>query len=208
MKFGKRKETNYFEILYKMAECSNQVAIQLDELLHNYTDVTRKVDEIHEAEHEADKLLHNLVRALNIAFITPIDREDLIAIGHGIDSITDSIEDVANLFDMYSIKEVEPAALDMSELAKDITRSLTAAVKEFEQFRSSKKLHGLIVEVNRMEEKGDVLHRSNVKALFDNNHKSDLDKIKWKDIYDSMERIYDMCEDVADIMEGIAVKNR
>ena len=53
-----------------------------------------------------------------------------------------------------------------------------------------------------------MLHRSNVKALFDNNHKSDLDKIKWKDIYDSMERIYDMCEDVADIMEGIAVKNR
>jgi ribonucleoside-diphosphate reductase alpha chain len=182
MKFGKRKETNYFEILYKMAECSNQVAIQLDELLHNYTDVTRKVDEIHEAEHEADKLLHNLVRALNIAFITPIDREDLIAIGHGIDSITDSIEDVANLFDMYSIKEVEPAALDMSELAKDITRSLTAAVKEFEQFRSSKKLHGLIVEVNRMEE-----HMKTLSDLIVRRFTGELENQPGKTVYDLFE---------------------
>jgi len=208
MKIGRHKETNYFEILYKMAECSHQVAIQLDQLVHNFTDVSKKVDAIHCAEHEADKLLHNLVRALNIAFITPIDREDLIAIGQGIDSVTDSIEDVATLFDMYSIQRVDPPALAMSELAKDITRALSAAVREFEQFRSSKKLHDLIVEVNQMEEKGDVLHRSSMKELFSSNNKSDLDKVKWKDIYDSMERIFDMCEDVADILEGIAVKNR
>ncbi|NLS45806.1 MAG: DUF47 domain-containing protein [Firmicutes bacterium] len=208
MKFGKHKETNYFEILYKMAECSYKAAVQLDELMHNFTDVTRKVDEIHNTEHDADKLLHNLVRTLNIAFITPIDREDLIAIGHGIDSITDSIEDVANLFDMFSIKRVEAPALAMSELAKDITKTLVEAVREFEQFRNSKKLHNLIIDVNQMEEKGDVLHRSTMKELFNSNNKSDLDKVKWKDIYDNLERIYDMCEDVADVLEGIAVKNR
>jgi predicted phosphate transport protein (TIGR00153 family) len=208
MLFGKRKETNYFEILNKMAECSHRAAVQLDEMMHNYTDVARKADEIHNTEHEADSLLHDLIRELNIAFITPIDREDLIEIGNGIDSITDSIEDVANLFDMFSINKVEPPALAMSELAKDITKALADAVKEFEQFRSSKKLNKLIIEVNQMEEKGDVLHRSTMKALFSSNHKSDLDKIKWKDIYDNMERIYDMCEDVADALEGLAVKNR
>ena len=121
-----------------MAECSHQAAIQLDEMMHNFTDVSRKADEIHDTEHKGDRMLHELVRALNIAFITPIDREDLIAIGHGIDSITDSIEDVANLFDMFSINKVETPALAMSELAKDITRALAEAVREFEQFRSSK----------------------------------------------------------------------
>ena len=208
MIFGKSKETNYFEILYKMAECSHRAAVQLDEMLHNFTDVAKKADMIHNTEHEADSLLHDLVRILNTAFITPIDREDLIAIGNSIDSITDSIEDVANLFDMFSIEKVESPAYAMSELAKLITKSLVDAVKEFEQFRNSKKLNNLIIEVNRLEEKGDVLHRSTMKALFKNEDKSGLDIVKWKDVYDNMERIYDMCEDVADALEGIAVKNR
>ncbi|HCS74054.1 MAG TPA: hypothetical protein DIW17_09280 [Clostridiales bacterium] len=208
MIFGKRKETNYFEILYKMAECSHRAAIQLEELMHNFTDVARKADEIHNTEHEADSLLHDLVHTLNTAFITPIDREDLIEIGNGIDSITDSIEDVANLFDMLSIERVESPALAMSKLAVSITKALADAVKEFEQFRFSKKLNKLIIEVNQMEEKGDVLHRSTMKALFNSKDKSDLDILKWKDVYDYMERIYDMCEDVADALEGIAVKNR
>jgi predicted phosphate transport protein (TIGR00153 family) len=208
MIFGKGKEINYFEILYKMAECSHRAAVQLDEMLHNFTDVAKKADAIHDTEHEGDSLLHDLVRALNTAFITPIDREDLIEIGNYIDSITDSIEDVANLFDMFSIEEVEQPALAMSELAKSITKAIADAVKEFEQFRNSKKLNGLIIQVNQMEEKGDVLHRSTMKALFNNKDKSGLEVLKWKEVYDNMERIYDMCEDVADALEGIAVKNR
>ena len=115
---------------------------------------------------------------------------------------------MANLFDMFSIEEVESPALDMSELAKSITKALVDAVEEFEHFRSSKQLNSLIIEVNQMEEKGDVLHRSTMKALFNSEDKSGLDIVKWKDIYDNMERIYDMCEDVEDALEGIAVKNR
>ena len=208
MRLGKNKETNYFEILYKMAECSYRAAVQLDEMVHNYVDVTRKAGIVHNTEHEADNLLHKLVYELNAAFITPIDREDLIAIGNGIDTITDSIEDVSNLFDMYSIKRVEREALDMTELAKVICKAIMEAVKEFEVFRSSKKLNNLVIEVNRLEEKGDVLHRSTMKALFNNSNMSDIDKVKWKDIYDNMERTFDICEDVADALEGTAVKNR
>lgn len=208
MKLGKNKEPNYFEILYQMAECSYRAATQLDEMIHNYVDVTRKADIVHNTEHEADNLLHNLVQELNAAFITPIDREDLIAIGNGIDTITDTVEDVANLFDMYTIKRVEREAMDMSEVATSICKALMEAVQEFEVFRSSKKLNNLVIEVNRLEEKGDVLHRSTMKNLFNNPNIPDIDKVKWKDIYDNLERIFDMCEDVADALEGTAVKNR
>lgn len=208
MKLGKSKEPNYFEILYQMAECSYRAASQLDEMLHNYVNVAMKADIVHNTEHEADTLLHKLVHELNAAFITPIDREDLIAIGNGIDTITDSIEDVANLFDMYSIRRVEREALDMSELAKDTCKALMEAVKEFEVFRNSKKLNKLVIEVNKLEEKGDKLHRTTMKSLFNNPNMSDIDKVKWKDIYDNMERIFDMCEDVADDLEATAVKNR
>ena len=208
MQLGKKKGTNYFAVLKKMADCSCKAATLLDDLLHNYTDITAKADAVHAVEHEADNLLHGFMHELNSAFITPIDREDLMVIGNGIDTITDTIEDAANLFDMYSIKRVDKEMFAMSELTMSACTALVAAVKEFEMFRSSKKLSGLIIEVNRIEEKGDVLHRSTLKALYNDSNLSVLDIIKWKDIYDTMEHIFDTCEDVADMLEGLAIKNK
>lgn len=208
MKLGKKKDTNYFSILNAMADCSCRAAAKLDDILHNYTDIAVKAEDVHAIEHEADSLLHELVRELNSAFITPIDREDLLLIGNGIDSITDAIEDVANSFDMFSIEKVESEALAMSMLMVSACTALSKAVKEFEMFRKSKKLSGLIVEVNRLEEQGDKLYRSTLKKLYNNSQMSVLDIIKWKEIYDNMELIFDACEDVADMLESTAIKNR
>jgi len=208
MKFGRKKDTNYFELLNSMAECTSRAAEQLDEMLHNYTDVAAKAEAVHGTEHECDNYLHRLVRELNRAFITPIDREDLLQIGSMIDTITDAIEDVANSFEMLSIRKVEKPALDMSELIKAVCTALSKAVKEFEHFRSSKKLSEYVIEVNHLEEQADVLYRSTIKALYNNTHMTVLDVIKWKEIYDYMERIFDACEDVANLLEGTAIKNR
>lgn len=208
MIFQRKKETNYFQILYEMARYSCEAAEKLDEMINNYVDVSEKAKAIHDIEHKADSLLHDLVRKLNSAFITPIDREDLLAIGNNIDSITDSIEDVANLFDMLSIKSVGEEAKEMTALVKTICQALAEAVKEFEMFLNSKKLANLVIEVNRLEEKGDGLYRTNMKALFNNVHITILDIVKWKEIYDFIENIYDKCEDVADLIESAAIKNR
>jgi predicted phosphate transport protein (TIGR00153 family) len=208
MKFGRRKDVNYFAILSAMADCSRKAAAQLDDMLNNYTNVAAKAEAVHDVEHEADDLLHGLTHELNRAFVTPIDREDLLHIGNGIDSITDAIEDVANSFDTFSIKEVENEALAMSKLIVMACKAMAEAVKEFEMFRSSKKLSELIIEVNRLEEKGDMLYRSTLKALYNSNRLSVLDIVKWKDIYDNMERILDTCEDVANLIEGTVLKNR
>lgn len=208
MIFGRKKDVNYFKILSQMAECSQKAATQLDEMLNNYINVEAKAKAIYDIEHEADKLLHSLTRELNRAFVTPIDREDLLAIGNGIDSITDAIEDVANSFDTFSITNVLNEALDMSRIIMATCNTLAQAVKEFELFRSSKKLNKLIIEVNRMEEEGDMLYRSTLKKLYKSNSLSVLDIIKWKEIYDFMERILDTCEDVANLIEGTVLKNR
>ena len=164
MIFGRKKDVNYFKILSQMAECSQKAAAQLDEMLNNYINVEAKAKAIYDIEHEADKLLHSLTHELNRAFVTPIDREDLLAIGNGIDSITDAIEDVANSFDTFSITNVLNEALDMSRIIMATCNTLAQAVKEFELFRSSKKLNKLIIEVNRMEEEGDMLYRSTLKS--------------------------------------------
>ena len=208
MIFGRKKETNYFATLNAMVDCSVRAAIQLNEMLNDYTNVTSKAEAIHAVEHEGDKLLHGLIRELNSAFITPIDREDLLHVGNMIDSITDAIEDVANMFDMLSIRKVEKEAFAMSEVMVDACKALAEAVKEFEMFRNSKKLSGLVIEVNHLEEKGDALYRSTMKKLFNNTGMTVLDVVKWKEIYDYMERVLDSCEDVADLLESAALKNR
>jgi predicted phosphate transport protein (TIGR00153 family) len=208
MIFGKRKDMNYFKLLSEMADCSCRASVLLDDILRDFNNVPEKAEAVHAIEHEADKLLHKLVRDLNSAFITPIDREDLLQIASAIDSITDSIEDVTNLFDMLSIKKVEEEAFAMGELAMSICTALKEAVNEFELFRSSQKLSQYVIEVNHLEEKGDMLYRSAVKSLYKNAHMSVLDIVKWKEIYDNMERIYDSCEDVADMLEATAIKNR
>ena len=208
MKLGSKKEPNYYELLYQMAQCSHRASIQLDEMMHDFTDVAKKARKIHDVEHECDGLLHKLVHELNSAFITPIDREDLIAIGSGLDDVMDGVEDVANLFDILSIQQVEETAKEMSGLCVSICKALADAVKEFESFRSSKNLNKLVIEVNRLEEKGDVFHRSITRTLFSSEDRSALDIMKWKEIYDGLEDIYDVCEDVADVLENTAVKNR
>ncbi len=208
MIFSKKKDVNYFTILNSMADCFCRASVELKEMLHDYTDVAAKAKKVHDIEHEADKLLHGLVHELNRAFITPIDREDILHIGNNIDSITDLIEEVANLFDMLSIKEVEKPALEMSNLVVLICEVLARAIKEFEDFRKSKKLADLIIEVNGLEEKGDSIYRSTLKALYNNEKMPILDIAKWKEIYDNMERIFDSCEEVADLLESSAVKNR
>lgn len=134
MIFGKKKDINYFTMLNSMAGCFCSAASELKIMLHDYSDVASKAKSIRDIEHEADKLLHELVYELNRAFITPIDREDILHIGNNLDSITDLIEDVANLFDMLSIEKVEKPALEMSSLMVSTCEALASAIKEFEDF--------------------------------------------------------------------------
>lgn len=204
---AKNKEVNYFEIFNSMADCLIRSAKQLYDLTVNFTDVKVKADAIHAVEHEADELLHDMVFQLNRAFITPIDREDILQIGNGIDNIIDAIEDVANLFDMLSIKAIMPQAVDFVDLIVKSAEMLSLAIKEFKQFKSSKCLNALVINVNQIESEGDCLHRALIKELYNNESLSVLDIMKWKEIYDNMESVLDGCEDVADMLEGLSVKN-
>lgn len=201
------KDINYFEVFNSMADCLIRSAKQLYDMTVNFRDVKEKADGVHAIEHEADELLHDMVYQLNRAFITPIDREDILQIGNGIDSIIDAIEDVANLFDMLSIREMMPQAVGFAELIVRSSEALSLAINEFRQFKKTKNLNSLVINVNKIEEEGDRLHRRLIKELYENQKLTVLDIIKWKEIFDNMERVLDGCEDVADMLEGLSVKN-
>ncbi|MGI5877967.1 MAG: DUF47 domain-containing protein [Christensenellales bacterium] len=201
------RDINYFEIFNSMADCLIRSAKQLYDMTVNFCDVKEKAEGVHAIEHEADGLLHDMVYRLNRAFITPIDREDIMQIGNGIDSIIDAIEDVANLFDMLSIREMKPQAVGFAELIVKSSEALSLAIDEFRQFKKTKNLKPFVINVNKIEEEGDRLHRRLIKELYENQKLTVLDIIKWKEIYDNMERVLDGCEDVVDMLEGLSVKN-
>lgn len=206
MKFGK-KEPNYFEMLSGMVDCSMRTARQLDELLRNYTDVKKKLQVLDKLEDEGDHLLHVFSDELNVAFITPIDREDLLAMGNRIDSLTDAIEQVGIKLDMLSISAIRPEILEVSSLMIEACSLLMDAMGEFKSFKNSQKLPKLVIEVNRCEEEADRLYHDGVKRLYTSDEPI-LEIIRWKEIFDDMEQVLDNCEDVADLLDAMALKNR
>ncbi|MDD2534130.1 MAG: DUF47 family protein [Eubacteriales bacterium] len=201
-----KKEMNYFDVLITATSYSMQTAVKLNELMNNYTDVARKASEIHDLEHAGDNEVHRMYDALHTAFITPIDREDLFGLIKSIDDITDLIEDASNRLDMMAIGEVRPEALEMGSLLERGTTMLHELMKEFKTHKRNKKLMQLIRDVNTLEEEGDRLYRTSIKRLFTTDV-SVIEVIKWKDIYDDMENVLDACEDVANIVEGVVMKN-
>jgi predicted phosphate transport protein (TIGR00153 family) len=201
-----KKNYDFFEQFENQMLLCKKSAAQLVDMLEDYTDIHQKAEEIHATEHQADTCLHELMVELNRSFITPIDREDIVQLANELDDITDSIEDVANLFDMLSIEEVKPEAKDLSRLIYDGCEALAALVSEFPRFKNSKNLNELIIKVNKVEESGDVMHRSIIKEMY-KSEKNAIELMKWKEIIDTMENVLDNCEDVADLLDGLVIKN-
>ena len=200
------KEYNYFDQFVQQMSLCKKAAQQLMSMIENYTNITAQADEIHDTEHTADTLVHEILEELNRSFITPIDREDIVSLVNKLDDITDSIEDVANLFDMLSITQIKPEALEMAKLILAGCETLFDAISEFTHYKNSKTLRDLTVEVNKAEEEGDRTHRSFIKALYQM-ETDPINLMKWKEIFDMMEKVLDDCEDVADLLDGLVIKN-
>lgn len=197
---------NYFDKFVEQMALCKKAAKQLLDMLENYTDIHAKADAIHNIEHQADTLLHDIMCELNRSFLTPIDREDIFSLVNELDDIADSIEDVANMFDMLMITTVRPEAKEMAKIILQGCETLYEAVEEFAHFKNSKKLREMIVNVNRAEEDADRMHRGVIKAMCQENMDA-MEFLKWKEIFDAMESVLDDCEDVADLLDGLVIKN-
>ncbi|MCL2814126.1 MAG: DUF47 family protein [Oscillospiraceae bacterium] len=200
------KNYNYFNKFAAQMSLCKKAAQQLMDMLENYVDVSTKAKEIHDTEHEADILLHEIMSELNRSFMTPIDREDIVSLVNELDDITDSIEEAAILFDVLSISQVRQEALEMAKLILAGCETLYDAIAEFSHFKNSKILNELIIKVNQAEEDGDRRYRSVIKAMYQN-EKEPVELMKWKEIFDAMEAVLDDCEDVADLLDGLVIKN-
>jgi predicted phosphate transport protein (TIGR00153 family) len=205
MRFLPRDE-KFYDFFEKGAHQVVQGAIHLEELLKNFDDVQVKTKKIKAIEHEGDVITHDTIENLNRTFITPLDREDIHDLITAIDDVLDYIEACAERLYLFKIeKTTEEAVLICGVLVKAV-KELEQGVSNLRRLKEADSILRHCAEIDRLENEGDYLNRAAVAKLFepDNNP---LEVIKWKEIYETMENAIDRCEDVANVLEGIALKN-
>jgi uncharacterized protein Yka (UPF0111/DUF47 family) len=139
-------------------------------------------------------------------FLPPIEREDITTLSQEIDDVTDSVEDVLLFVSMFNIKTIRPEILKFTELIADCCKSMYEALVEFQNFKHSKTLHDKVVEINRLEEVGDGLYFEMMSNLF-RSSKDPVELMTWTEILHKLEKCCDNCEDVANVIEQIVMKN-
>jgi len=205
---AKKSAFNYFDALANLTNYSYDLAVLLNDFLGKFdsSKISEQVKSAHAIEHNADIAKHDIMNRLVKEFLPPIEREDITALAQEIDNVTDSIEDVLIYLDMFNIKKIRPEALKFTELLVNCCQMIVQMLDEFKNFKSSKKLHDLVIEINHLEENGDALYVDSMRNLF-HGTKDPIELMCWTEIFHRLEKCADSCEDVANTVENIVMKN-
>ena len=202
------KNYNYFDAFVTFVDYSCKAASMLQNILINY-DVSKlesQMVEMHDIEHAADVCKHEMMNQLVKEFITPIEREDIIGIGQEIDDVTDTIEDVLMRMYMFNIQSIRPEALELTEVIVTCCEALKKAMTHFHNFKKSKTVKDCIIDINRLEESGDKIYTLAMHNLHSTS-KDTIEVMVWTETFDRLEKCCDACEDVANMMESVIMKN-
>jgi len=200
------REEKFFDLFEQSAQNMVKAAHKLKELVDTWENVEEKVGEITKLEHEGDTVTHQIMAQLHRTFVTPFDREDIALLAHALDDVTDFIHAAADAMFLY---RVDCPSQRARELADIIVQAATEVEETMPQLRRRIVLSQILkrcVEINRLENIADRVFRSAMAELFDDS--TDIAYIiKWREIYEHMEQATDMCEDVANVLEGVAIKH-
>ncbi len=205
---AKNQNAYYFDNFVACAEQSCQAAKLLEEILQNF-DVEKlaaDLDRMHAIEHAADVKKHDMLNVLVKAFITPIDREDIIQVSQNVDELTDKIEEVLIRIYVTRVKTIRPDALQFVQVIGRCCDEVLALLKEFGDFKHSKTMKEHIIAINSLEEQADKLYMDSMYQLH-GSCTDPLEVIAWRDVYTYLEKCADTCEHIADIVESVAMKN-
>jgi len=201
----KKKEDVFFTLFAESAAKVVKVGEAFKDLVINYENVARKVAYIKELETECDVKTHSILKQLNSSFVTPLDREDIYAMAKEIDDIVDSLEEAANRFLIFEVKSMRQEAITMTEIILQSIIELDGVFNNLPDYKKSESLMDKIIEVNRLENDGDLVYREALHTLF-REEKDPIELVKWKQIYEHLEESLDSCENVANMVEGVIMK--
>jgi len=197
------REERFFDMFVEDAANVLHGARLLEAMLRTYEHPARQAKELFAVEHQGDEISHAIGKRLNTTFVTPFDREDIHGLISGLDDILDLIEETADTFILYHIDRPTPEAIEQAGV---IVKQCELIHEALSKLRSFKGLARYWIEIHRLENEGDRITRAAVAGLFATEPQP-VDIIKWKDIYALLEGCIDKCEDVANIIEKIAIKH-
>lgn len=200
------QEKQFFDLLEKEAKTVLKGAEALNELFDNYGELAQRQPEIKEIEHNGDRTVHEIYEALNRTFITPIDREDISAIASRLDDVLDFIDATTIRLQIYKIPEPTVYMKDLAAVILKSCRELNRAMAGIRNLKDPKKVEEACIEINRLENRADTILRDALVNLFEG--KDVILILKTKEIYEFLETATDRCEDVANIVSDVIMKNR
>jgi hypothetical protein len=198
------KEREFFDLFEEAGSNTVRAAELLESMLEQWPDGSALARDVVVCEQEGDRITHDIIQRLNSTFVTPIDREDIYALASALDDIVDFIEETSDFMGLYRIEAPMDKATEMAQILHQSCRAIAGAIP---RLRTFKDIHHYTVEVNRLENDGDRVAREAIASLFERGIDPML-VIRWKDIFERLEDGIDATERVANILEGIVIKNQ
>ena len=197
------RDEAFYDMFADLASRLTAAAKLIGQLVADPQRVDQYTGEIKRVEHEADGITHDVIARIDKTFVTPFDREDIHTLATSIDDVIDMIDGAARRMVMYRIVEAREPARRLADVLARAADCLEAGVRSMKKPR---RISDMSREVKRLEEEGDAVYHEAIGALF-RGTPDPIDVIKWKDVYDKLEDAIDRCEDVANVLESIALKH-
>lgn len=199
------EEFNFFDMFDRQADLTVEAAAVFNELV-TYEKVDAAIlTRMQEIEHRGDTVTHEIIDHLNKTFITPFDREDIHKLATRLDDVVDVMNTIVGRLRLYRLSSADKSLAEFATVIEQSAREVASAVKGLRKLKDTKSIMDSCVEINRLENVGDALRDRVLADLFER-EKDAISVIKWKEIYQDAETVLDVCEDVANVVESILVK--
>jgi len=200
------RETSFFDFFEQHAALTVEGTREFLDLVSTGANLEVRSRRILDLENETDVITHRCVEALHKTFITPIDRDDIHRLITRMDDVMDLVESASERITLYELTVMTADVRDLADVLYRASQQVEAATKGLRNLRDPQSILKLCIDINRLENEGDMIHRRAVARLF-KEAKDPIEVIKWKEIYESLENATDRCEDVANIIEGVVLEH-
>jgi len=200
------KEEKFFDLFDELVNKIEEGGELFLNMVEHYEYSEPKIVKLKELEHEADVITHKTYEKMHKTFLTPIDREDIYALVNKMDSILDMIEASAARMSLYKVKVPAKEIIEQAKILNKSIKKVKHIVHAMRNMKNAKMIIDSCVEINTLENEGDIIMRMTMTRLFEQ-EKDPIELIKWKEIFERIEEAIDVCEDVANIVEGIVLKH-
>jgi predicted phosphate transport protein (TIGR00153 family) len=203
----KPRDDKFFKYFNDLADAICEASLILKSFVENRTESATNLDKINEVEERGDLILSEVMKRINNSFITPFDREDILMLARELNNVVDHVQGTMEKIVIYKVGQPkEDYVLKLVQVLEEAAHEIKNAVGKLPDVRSkSSEIIDSSEKIRSFEHEGDYLYRAGIALLFENTQNV-IDIIKWKEIYEHLETTLDYCENVSNILKGVAIK--